>query len=83
MNLNVIPTAFTGIASSLIQDGLTVHSRFKIPIESIDPNRAFKSSIRVNESEGEVIRHTPLIIIDEASMVSKSHYQYWIIYSKI
>ena len=65
----VIPTAFTGIASSLISDGLTVHSRFKLPVPTEMDSVSY---VKVDRPEGESIRDASLVIIDEASMISKS-----------
>ena len=69
MNFRVIAGAFTGIASSLLQGGQTLHSRFKIPI----PTESDSSSrLCVGSNEAQAIRFSKLIIIDEASMLSKN-----------
>lgn len=64
-----IPTAFTGIASSLISDWMTVHSRFKLPVPT---EMDSVSRIKIDRPEGDFVRKASLVIIDEASMVSKS-----------
>ena len=69
LNLRVIAGAFTGIAASLLPDGQTLHSKFKIPIptEADSCSRHCLSSVEAQE-----IRNSKLIIIDEASMVAKN-----------
>lgn len=68
----VIPVASTGLASSLIEDGRTVHSRFRLPIVLLNDS---SSSLSEQSEEAQFIRRAKLIIWDEASMASKYAYE--------
>ena len=60
-------SALTGIAATLLLDGKTTHSTFKLPIPCFE-----NSSIPIspNTSHAEYLRKISLFIIDEASMLS-------------
>ena len=57
--------AWTGIAASLLPEGRTVHSRFKLPVPILETST---SSIRPNSKEAGEIRKTQVFIWDEAPM---------------
>ena len=61
-----IPTAFTGIAASLLKGGRTLHSRFGIPVPT---NEGSVSRIKPNQRAASDLREASVLIIDEASMV--------------
>lgn len=63
--IRVSAVAWTGIAASLLPDGRTVHSRFKLPVPLLPMST---SSIRPNSKEAEEIRMNRVIIWDEAPM---------------
>ncbi|CAF1256956.1 unnamed protein product, partial [Didymodactylos carnosus] len=57
--------AWTRIAASLVPEGRTVHSRFKLPVPILETST---SSIRPNSKGAEEIRKTQVFIWDEAPM---------------
>ena len=59
--------AFTGIAASLLPDGKTVHTSFKLPL-IIDKDST--SSITKRSAEEKALKEIHVFIIDEASMIS-------------
>ncbi|CAF3164495.1 unnamed protein product [Rotaria sp. Silwood2] len=63
--VHVMTVAWTGIAASLLPEGRTVHSRFKLPVPILETST---SIIRPNSKEAEEIRKTEVIIWDEAPM---------------
>ncbi|XP_046808269.1 ATP-dependent DNA helicase PIF1-like [Lucilia cuprina] len=65
LNLKCIPTAFSGIASTLLIGGRTLHSVFKIPIPVLENS---VSSITANSPQSSFINSASLIMIDEISM---------------
>nr|XP_016491629.1 PREDICTED: uncharacterized protein LOC107811256 [Nicotiana tabacum] len=62
----VLATTSSGVAASILPEGRTAHSRFKIPID-IDQN--FSINISKQMSLAYLIRYAKLIIWDEVSMV--------------
>jgi hypothetical protein len=71
-NANVIAVASSGIASLLLPDGSTGHSRFKIPLEIRSDSMC---NISRNSLLATQIRKTKLIIWDEAVMVHRYVYE--------
>ena len=68
-NIGVIACAFTGIAATLLPEGRTLHSVFKLPF--IIKNYSMSSITSTSHSEQyQIIRDLKVIIIDEASMIS-------------
>lgn len=65
LNLRVIATAFSGIASTLLIGGRTLHNVFKLPIPILDTS---VSKVTPNSSQGHFINASSLILIDEVSM---------------
>lgn len=65
LNLRCIPTAFSGIASTLLQGGRTMHNVFKLPVPILEDS---VSSITANSADGRLLMSASLIIIDEVSM---------------
>ncbi|CAF1033668.1 unnamed protein product [Rotaria sordida] len=63
--VHVMTVTWTGIAASLLPEGRTVHSRFKLPVPILETST---SSIRPNSKEAEEIRKTQVFIWDEAPM---------------
>ena len=62
-----IAVASTGIASTLLLDGATYHSKFKIYPPITETSR---SAVEEHHFEARLIRDASLIIIDEATMMS-------------
>ncbi|CAF1017161.1 unnamed protein product [Rotaria sp. Silwood1] len=65
--VHVMPVAWTEIAASLLPNGRTVHSRFKLPVPIL---KTCTSSIQPNSMEDEEIRRTEVFIWDEAPMAA-------------
>lgn len=63
----VLATAWTGLAASLLLDGRTVHSLFKLPVPLCPTS---SSSLRVSSTLGQLIARSKLIIWDEVSMAT-------------
>ena len=61
-----VATSFSGIASTLLRKGQTVHSAFKLPVPVLDGARC---NIDVNSRRADVLLHSHLFIIDEVSML--------------
>ena len=68
-NKTYIAAAWVGIASTLLDNGKTIHSTFKLPIPLL-PNSTCR--IPPNSNHAQHIRSASLIILDEASMISKT-----------
>ena len=61
-----LATASSGVASKLLHNGTTVHSRFKVPINITSTSTcSFKSS----DATGKLIKATKLIIMDEMTFL--------------
>ena len=60
--------ASTGIASTLLPNGKTAHSAFKLPLNL---NESSISSMNINSKSARNLKETKLIIWDEATMSSK------------
>ena len=69
LGLIVLPVASSGIAVTLMPGGRTTHSRFRIPVVLDDCSSC---GIRHDSDIAELIKHTDLIIWDEAPM----HHRY-------
>jgi DNA replication protein DnaC len=65
----VLPFATTGIAATLLKEGRTVHSGFKLPVPLLDTS---VSSMRLNSAEDNELRKADLIVIDEITMLPKN-----------
>lgn len=65
LNRYCIATAYSGIASTLLINGRTLHNVFKLPIPLLDTSVA---NITPNSKQGRYINNASLIIIDEVSM---------------
>ncbi|KAJ8976679.1 hypothetical protein NQ317_004763 [Molorchus minor] len=59
----------TGIAASILKDGRTIHSRFRLPLAI---NETTTSGVTPRSEDGRLIRSAKLIIIDEISMVTRA-----------
>ena len=67
-NKNVpVVSAWTEIAASLIRDGRTVHSVFKLPVPLYEN---LTCSLTFNSKQAQHLRNAKVIIINEISMVS-------------
>ncbi len=68
----ILPMASSGIASTLLPGGKTAHSMLKIPIPIFAEASCF-----INESSqlAELLKHTDVIIWDEAPMMEKNNLQ--------
>ncbi|XP_058751157.1 uncharacterized protein LOC131624213 [Vicia villosa] len=67
-----LTVATSGIASLLLPGGRTAHSKFKIPVPTMD-NSACK--IEYDDEVAELLRQTKLIIWDEAPMAHKHAFE--------
>ncbi len=65
-----VTTAFTGIAASLLPSGETCHRAFGIPVRS-RLSGTERSFIERLSPDGDLLESSSLILIDEASMLSK------------
>ena len=63
-----LATASSGVASKLLHNGTTVHSRFKVPI-NITPTSM--CSFKASDATGKLIKQTRLIIMDEMTMLHR------------
>ena len=59
--IKVLPIAWTGIAATLLTDGETVHTAFKLPLNL---NETSTCSISINSSYAKLIKETEIIIWD-------------------
>ncbi|XP_057432736.1 uncharacterized protein LOC130725533 [Lotus japonicus] len=66
--LIILNVASSGIASLLLPDGRTAHSRFSIPISI---NECSTCNIKQGSQKAELLQKTSLIIWDEAPMLNK------------
>ena len=71
LRLGVIPVAFTGIAASLLDGGQTIHSRFRLPIPTESDSI---SNIKTNTLEAQKLKYSRILVMDEASSISKHVY---------
>ena len=63
-----LATASSGVASKLLHNGTTVHSRFKVPIKITSTSTcSFKST----DATGKLIKGAKLIIMDEMTMLHR------------
>jgi ATP-dependent DNA helicase PIF1 len=65
-SLVILPTAWTGIAASLMIGGQTCHTRFCLPVPYY---RESTSSIKPDSQQARFILLASVIILDEASMI--------------
>ncbi len=65
-----LASASSGIASILLENGRTVHSRFKVPLK-IDETSICQISKRNNSGLKQLLQIAKLIIIDEAPMLHR------------
>ena len=63
-----LATASSGVASKLLHNGTTVHSRFKVPINITSTSTC---SFKGSDATGNLIKETKLIIMDEMTMLHK------------
>ena len=70
LKINVVCLALTGIAATLLPEGRTIHSVFKIPLNLTDTSTSFLDYSKDPEAYN-FVRDLQVIIIDEISMVSK------------
>ncbi|XP_058726583.1 uncharacterized protein LOC131597942 [Vicia villosa] len=64
----VLPVASSGIASLLLPGGRTAHSRFKIPVPTLETSIC---NINKKDDLAELLKMTDLIIWDEAPMANR------------
>ena len=67
---SVIACAFTGIAATLLPEGRTLHSAFKLPLNVTNESMSSLTSSGDTNSQYNFIRNLDVLIIDEASMIS-------------
>ena len=67
--LEVLPVAYTGIAATLLLNGRTSHSVFKIPIPTLCDSIC---DVKKNSKQADYLRSVRVIIWDEAPMVSRT-----------
>ncbi|PIA50768.1 hypothetical protein AQUCO_01200187v1 [Aquilegia coerulea] len=68
----VLAVASSGIASLLLPNGRTTHSRFKVPVTQNDYSCC---DIKVNSELADLIRKTDLVIWDEAPMNHRNAFE--------
>ncbi|PIA65362.1 hypothetical protein AQUCO_00100675v1, partial [Aquilegia coerulea] len=68
----VLAVASSGIASLLLPNGRTAHSRFKVPVSQ---NENSCCDIKVNSELADLIRKTDLVIWDEAPMNHRNAFE--------
>ena len=71
-NFMVLSTAASGVASKLLHNASTVHSRFKVPLTC---TRFSRCDFNKNTQTGKLIKMANLIIIDEMTMLSRYIYE--------
>ena len=71
MNFNTLACAFTGIAASLLHNGQTIHSMFRIPIPTEHDS---VSSLQPSDDRATLLKYSKILIMDEASSTSKHVY---------
>lgn len=71
-NIPVISVAWTGIAATLLKNGRTVRTTFKLPL---DIDNSTTSGIKPNSSVGEKLKITRVFIWDEITMTSKAAFE--------
>ncbi|XP_058768177.1 uncharacterized protein LOC131641899 [Vicia villosa] len=67
-----LTVATSGIASLLLPGGRTAHSKFKIPVPTMDNSTC---NIEYNDDVADLLRQTKLIIWDEAPMAHKHAFE--------
>ena len=70
----VLATASSGIAATLLQGGRTLHSTFKVPLDTYRMDQP-TCHITGNSPMAKVIRDAAAIIVDEAPMTHKSAFE--------
>jgi hypothetical protein len=71
----VLPTALTGMASSLYDGGKTVHSRFGVPVPTTRTSSS-KFDLYIHHPQvAELLRRAKIMLIDEGSMGHKYLYR--------
>ena len=65
-NMKVASSAWTGIAGTLMIDGRTVHSLFKLPVPILENSTC---NVAPTSTHAEMLRRVNLFIVDEASMI--------------
>lgn len=68
----VLPVASSGIAATLLPGGRTAHSRFHIPLILDDDSSC---AIKMGSDTAELLKHTSLIIWDEAPMLKRQAFE--------
>ena len=63
-----LATASSGVASKLLENGTTVHSRFKVPINITATSMC---NFTASDATGKLLKLTKLIIMDEMTMLHK------------
>ena len=63
-----LATASSGVASKLLSNGTTVHSRFKVPINI---QATSTCSFKATDATGKLIKEAKLIIFDEMIMLHR------------
>ncbi|GBP19399.1 ATP-dependent DNA helicase pif1 [Eumeta japonica] len=69
---NGLAVASSGIAATLLNDGKTAHSTFKLPL-TVSLEQQSVCSIRKNGPLGKLLQETSLIIWDECTMSDRAH----------
>ena len=67
-NKKVATCAWTGIAATLLHNGTTLHSLFKLPVPVLD---GAVCSVKAQSSHADYLRQLDAIVLDEASMIPK------------
>jgi len=64
--MKVACAAWTGIAATLMTDGQTVHSLFKLPVPMLENSTC---NVSTTSAQAEQLKGVHLFVIDEASMI--------------
>lgn len=67
-----VAVASSGIAATLLNDGKTAHSTFKLPL-AVSLEQQSVCSIRKNGPLGQLLQDTSLVIWDECTMSHRAH----------
>lgn len=66
-----IGVASSGIAATLIQNGRTAHSMFKLPLDLVSIGSSAVCNIKKNSTTARILRECRLLIWDEITMAHK------------
>ncbi|KAK3925328.1 ATP-dependent DNA helicase [Frankliniella fusca] len=74
MGIKVSASAFSGIASQQIINALTCHTTFQLKVEKPRDVSLYRSWMKRQSPQAQLLREAELIIIDEVSMMKLHHF---------